>query len=312
MQIQPECIPCILTMSITAIRKLGIEDGAARELYGKILDIPSLRGRSWNITSPEVLEGVMRLMVDATGKEDPFREVKALQNRRIMEIVPFLKKILNEALDPLHTAVKLAILGNTIDLMMGDRPTDIENSITERLKDPISETAYHTFRRRLNACSSLVYLGDNAGEIVFDRLLMETIRERHDMDMVFVVRSVPTLNDATVNEAQSVGIQEMATVIENGIDGPCPGTVLPRCSQEVRERIRAADMIISKGGGNFDALEEEKGDVRDKITFMLLSKCGPYCNYFGVNLHQPILAHLGVHRRDNVSSLSLSPTLMHS
>jgi uncharacterized protein with ATP-grasp and redox domains len=293
MRIQPECIPCILTMSITAIRKLGIEDGAARELYGNILDIPSLRGRSWDVTSPEVLERVMHLMMDATGTEDPFYEIKALQNRRIMEIVPFLRYILKDAGDPLHTAVKLAILGNTIDLMMGNRPTDIENSIAERLKAPVSETAYREFRRRLYECRSLVYLGDNAGEIVFDRLLMETIRDQQDMDMVFVVRSVPPLNDATVNEARSVGIHDIATVVENGIDGPCPGTVLHRCSQEVNERIKAADMIISKGGGNFDALEEEKGEVRDKITFMLLSKCAPYCHFFGVNLHRPILAHLG-------------------
>jgi len=294
MRIQPECIPCILTMSITAIRKLGIDDGAAKGLYGRILDIPSLRGRSWDVTSPEVLEGVMHLMMDATGTVDPFHEIKALQNRRIAEIVPFLRNILKEAPDPLHTAVKLAILGNTIDLMMGDRPTDIENSVAEKLKAPVSETAYQEFRRRLRECRSLVYLGDNAGEIVFDRLLMETIRELHAPDIVFIVRSMPTLNDATLNEARSVGIHEVATIVENGIEGPCPGTVLRRCSQEVMGLINHADMIISKGGGNFDALEEETGAVRDKITFMLLSKCTPYCNFFGVDLHQPILAHLGV------------------
>lgn len=292
MLIQPECIPCILTMSITAIRKLGMGEGASRELYARILEIPSLRGKSWDVTSPEVLERVMGLMMHAAGNKDPFSEIKEGQNRRIMEIVPFLKKVLKEAQDPLHTAVKLAILGNTIDLMMGNRPTDIENSITERLKSPISETSYRWFRQRLSECRSLVYLGDNAGEIVFDRLLMETIREQHDLDMVFVVRSVPTLNDATLHEAQSVGIHEVARVVENGIDGPCPGTVLHRCSQEVNDHVRAADMIISKGGGNFDVLEEEKGWVRDKITFMLLSKCAPYCHFFGVDLHQPILAHL--------------------
>jgi uncharacterized protein with ATP-grasp and redox domains len=293
MRIQPECIPCILTMSVAAIRKVGMDEQAARGFVGKILDIPSMRGLSWDVTSPEVLERVMDLLKETTGKEDPFHEVKAHQNRRIMEIVPFLRNLLKEAGDPLHTAVKLAILGNTIDLMMGNRPTDIENSIAERLKDPIPESAYLNFRRRLNECNSLVYLGDNAGEIVFDRLLIETIRELRHMDMVFVVRSVPTLNDATVNEARSVGIHEIATILENGIDGPFPGTDLHRCSQEVNERIKAADMIISKGGGTFDALEEEKGEIRDKITFMLLSKCTPYCNFFGVNLHQPILAHLG-------------------
>jgi damage-control phosphatase, subfamily I len=292
MRVQPECIPCILTMTVIAIRELGIQEDRAKDLLAEILAIPSLRGLAWDVTSPEVLEAVMYLIRDATHKIDPFQEVKAVQNRRMMAIVPFLKDTLKAAPDPLYTAVKLAVLGNTIDLMMGNRPIDIENSIGERLKDPISDSAYREFRKRLARCRSLVYLGDNAGEIVCDRLLMETIRQAYDVDMVFVVRSVPTLNDATRREAESVGIHEIATILENGIDGPCPGTVLRRCSQGVRKRIEDADMIISKGGGNFDALEEEEGEVKSKITFMLLSKCIPYCNFFGGGLHQPILAHI--------------------
>jgi len=279
-------------MSITAIRKLGMAEGAARELYKTILEIPQLQGRSYDVTSAEILERIMHLMVDATGTQDPFHEIKDQQNKRIMEIVPFLRNILKEARDPLYTAVKLAILGNTIDLMMGDRPTDIENSITERLKAPLSEAAYAYFRQRLDESNLLVYLGDNAGEIVFDKLLMETIKEMRDTDIVFVVRSVPTLNDATVDEARSVGIHEIATVVENGIDGPCPGTILHRCSEEVKERIKHADMIISKGGGNFDTLDEErKGGLDKPISFMFLSKCEPYSEYLGIELGLPILTN---------------------
>jgi len=279
-------------MSITAIRKLGMAEGAARELYGRILDIPSLRGRSYDATSAEILERIMHLMMDATGNRDPFHEIKVQQNERIMEIVPFLRNVLKESRDPIHTAVKLAIIGNTIDLMMGNRPTDIGNSIAERLGDPLPDAAYHHFRERLNRCNSLVYLGDNAGEIVFDRLLLETIREERSMEVVFVVRSVPTLNDATVDEARSVGIHEIATLVENGIDGPCPGTILHRCSEEVKERIKHADMIISKGGGNFDTLDEErKGGLDKPISFMFLSKCEPYSEYLGIELGLPILTN---------------------
>lgn len=292
MLIKPDCIPCILTMSITSMRLLPLNERDVQELYCKILEIPSLRGRLWDITSPEVIEPVMQLIVSATGSPDPFHDLKATQNKRIMEIDPFLRQILDEASDPLHTAVKLAILGNTIDLMMGDRPTDIENSIRERLKPPISEKAYVNFMEDLKKSKSLVYLGDNAGEIVFDKLLIETIKKRYNMDVVFIVRSVPTLNDIISNEARSVGIDEVATIVENGIDGPCPGTVLARCSEEVKTLLERADMIVSKGGGNFDSLGEEKGDIRKKTTFMLLSKCQPYCDFFGVELHQPIIVNL--------------------
>lgn len=292
MLIKPDCIPCILTMSITSMRLLPLDESRVQKLYCEILEIPSLRGQCWDITSPEVIELVMELIVNATGSPDPFHDLKATQNKRIMEIDPFLRQILDEALDPLHTAVKLAILGNTIDLMMGDRPTDIENSIRERLKAPIPEKAYANFIEDLKKSKSLVYLGDNAGEIVFDKLLIEAIKERYDTDVVFIVRSVPTLNDVTLNEARSVEIDEIATIVENGIDGPCPGTVLGRCSEEVKKLVERADMIVSKGGGNFDSLGEEKGDIREKTTFMLLSKCHPYCDFFGVELYQPIIANL--------------------
>ena len=292
MLIKMDCIPCILKMSITSIRQLPLDEGSMQELYCKILEIPSLRGQCWDITSPEVIELVMQLIVSATGNPDPFHDLKATQNKRIMEIDPFLRQILDEASDPLHTAVKLAILGNTIDLMMGDRPTDIENSIREKLKDSIPEKAYANFIEDLEKSKSLVYLGDNAGEIVFDKLLIEAIKERYDTDVVFIVRSVPTLNDVTLNEARSVEIDEIATIVENGIDGPCPGTVLGRCSEEVKKLVERADMIVSKGGGNFDSFGEEKGDIRKKTTFMLLSKCQPYCDFFGVELHQPIIANL--------------------
>ena len=292
MLIKPDCIPCILTMSITSMRLLSLDESRIQDLYCKILEIPSLRGQCWDITSPEVIELVMQLIVSATGSSDPFHDLKATQNKKIMEIDPFLRQILDEASDPLHTAVKLAILGNTIDLMMGDRPTDIENSITDKLKAPIPEKAYANFIEDLKQSKSLVYLGDNAGEIVFDKLLIETIKDRYAIDVVFIVRSVATLNDVTLNESRSVKIDEIATIVENGMDGPCPGTVLARCSEEVKTLVEDADMIVSKGGGNFDSFGEEKGDIREKTTFMLLSKCQPYCDFFGVELHQPIIANL--------------------
>ena len=292
MLIKPDCIPCILNMAIISMRMLPLEESRIKELYSKILKIPGLRGQRWDISSPEVIELVMQLIVNAINNPDPFRNLKAEQNRNIQGIQPFLKEILDEASDPLHAAVKLAILGNTIDLMMGDRPTDIENSIIEKLKPSIPKKAYFDFRENLKKCRSLVYIGDNAGEIVFDKLLIEVIQKIYDLDVVFIVRSIPTLNDATLNEARSVGMDETATIVENGIDGPCPGTILSRCSGEVNELISNADLIISKGGGNFDTLDEEKkASLKKPVSFMLLSKCQPYYESLHVEVGLPILAN---------------------
>jgi len=291
MLIKPDCIPCILRMSITAIRELALNESDEKELYGRILELPSLRGQSWDITSAEIIEFVWGKVSDKTKNADPFYSLKLEQNKRILEIYPFLEKLVIEASDPLYTAVKLAILGNAIDVMLTDSRQRIENSIKEKLEAPISKAMYGEFKKRLAQSRRLLFFGDNAGEIVFDRLLIETIRKTCNPEIAFVVRSFPALNDATLEEARVVGMDKIATLVENGIDGPLPGTILKRCSQEVNELVDRADLVISKGGGNFDTLEEEKGYLKDKITFMLLSKCDPYYKYFGVEIHQPILAN---------------------
>jgi damage-control phosphatase, subfamily I len=291
MLIKPDCIPCILRMSITAIRELALNEYAVKELYSRILEIPSLRGQFWDITSAEIIELVWGQIADTTKRRDPFYSLKLEQNKRIMEIYPFLEKVVDEAPDPLSTAVKLAILGNAIDVMISDSKQGIEDSITEKLKMPISKEMFGEFSKRLKQSRHLLFFGDNSGEIVFDKLLIETIRKMYDPEIAFVVRSVPTLNDATLDEARQVGIDKAATLIENGIDGPLPGTILRRCSTEVTDLVSRADLIISKGGGNFDTLEEEKGSLKEKITFMLLSKCDPYYKYFGVKIQHPVLAN---------------------
>ena len=208
-----------------------------------------------------------------------------------MDLYPFFEKMVNEAADPLYLAVKLSILGNSMDLMVADPSLTVERSIADKVKLPLSDENYSKFRKQLQATQHLLIFGDNAGEIVFDKLLIETIKKIYQPEIAFVVRSVPTLNDATFDEAKTVGIDEIATVIENGIDGPLPGTVLNRCSSKVNDLVRQSDLIISKGGGNFDTLDEEQKHLNKNISFLLLSKCEPYYRHFGVQIYQPILAN---------------------
>ena len=94
-----------------------------------------------------------------------------------------------------------------------------------------------------------------------------------------------------LTEAKSIGMDKIVKVVENGIDGPLPGTVLSRCSKAVNDFVHQSDLIISKGGGNFDTLDEERKQLKKKISFLLLSKCDPHFKNFGVNLYQPILAN---------------------
>ena len=291
MLLEAECVPCILRMSVAALRQLPLDENTIRELTAEILEIPSLRGLDWNTTSAEVIEDVWRKIVKKTGSSDPFRLVKSNQNKKIMDLYPVLQQMINEAVDPLYRAVKLAILGNSLDLMVVDSAVTLENSIKGRVDALLPPEIYSSFKQQLRASKRLVYFGDNAGEIVFDKLLIETIKELHSPEIVFVVRSIPALNDATLAEARSIGMDKIVRVVENGIDGPLPGTVLRRCSNEVNDLVRRSDLIISKGGGNFDTLDEEKEQLQKKISFLLLSKCEPYYRHFGIEIYQPILAN---------------------
>lgn len=291
MLLEADCVPCILRMAVAALRQLPLDENIIRELCTEILEIPALRGLDWNKTSAAVIEDIWRKIVKKIGSSDPFRLLKSNQNQKIMDLYPFFEKMVNEAADPLYLAVKLSILGNSMDLMVADPSLTVERSIANKVKLPLSDENYSKFGKQLQATQHLLIFGDNAGEIVFDKLLIETIKKIYQPEIAFVVRSVPTLNDATFDEAKTVGIDEIATVIENGIDGPLPGTVLKRCSSKVNDLVRQSDLIISKGGGNFDTLDEERKRLNKNISFLLLSKCEPYYRHFGVQIYQPILAN---------------------
>jgi uncharacterized protein with ATP-grasp and redox domains len=278
-------------MAISSLKQLPLDENALKALYADILDIPALRGRLWNTTSAEIIEDVWQRIVEKINSRDPFLKLKSSQNEKIMALYPLLEKMVNEAADPLKAAVKLSILGNSMDLMVADPAITIGKSIAEKIKLPLSGENYSKFRQQLQTTRHLLIFGDNAGEIVFDKLLIETIKTIFQTEITFVVRSVPTLNDATIEEAQTVGIDKIVRVVENGIDGPLPGTLLDRCSSEVNHLVSQSDLIISKGGGNFDTLDEERKNLNKKISFLLLTKCEPYYHHFGVKLYHPILAN---------------------
>ena len=291
MLLQPDCIPCILTMSLGLLRRLPLDERQVRRLFVEISSQPALANGRWDVTSPEVIEAVMDLIAREVG-EDPLGPEKARLNAAMMEAYGFFHDLVNRSAEPLYTAVKLAICANAIDVMTPGGTLDVRARVVDKLKAPLSRADYAVFRETLAAAGSLLFLGDNAGEIVLDKLLIETMSRRYGVRPVYVVRSKPTLNDATLADAEAVGMGEVATVVENGIDGPLPGTVVRRCSPRVRAMFDDADAIVSKGGGNFDSLGEEKPYL-GKITFLLLSKCRPYNTRFGVDLFHPVIENPG-------------------
>ncbi len=288
MKLTTDCIPCNINAALKAIRELITAESETKELLVEIMEIPALRGLDWSITGAQLVEQVFRKITAAIDNADPFRRQKDSQNEKCLELYPWLKSLVAESEDPLFTAVNLAIAGNSIDPMGYLSSEEIERAIRESLEHPVSRNSFLDLKDRLERSDLVIYLGDNCGEIVFDKLLIETIKGHRNIEVAFVVRSIPALNDATLREAEHVGMDRTATVMENGIDGPLPGTMLSRCSEQLQTLWSGADLIISKGGGNFDTLDEEK-NIATPIYYMLICKCIPYKNHFGIPLSHPVL-----------------------
>jgi uncharacterized protein with ATP-grasp and redox domains len=292
MLIQIDCIPCLLKLSLSAVRKITRDQGVIEAFFKKILMMDALRGLKWDMTPPEVLEIIaLELAKMDDSNPDPFSKVKKEQNGKALRLHPWLMGLLEQSLNPFFTAVKLSIAGNLVDSVIGDDVQTLQEEVKKVLERELNSGETLTFFEKIESSRMILYFGDNCGEIVFDRVLIEFIRENSKADIVFVVRSDPALNDVTLKEAFSVGMDRVARIIENGIFGPLPGTIISRCSPETQELYRKADLIISKGGANYETLSRY-GEPGKDTTFLTIAKCFPYCRHFEVDMHDPIIRNV--------------------
>ena len=251
--------------------------GADRKMQKNILDEIALAIPKFPLTySPpqmaRIINGTIRRI---TGKSDPYAKIKEESNSLALSVYARLKKKVVRSRDRLLTAVELAIAGNIIDygvkntLNVGEelkRILDKEDKAIRKEKRSIFN--YRSFRSVLKKSKTILYLADNAGEVVFDGILIEEIKEMHkDTKIIYAVKEKPVINDALWEDAVFAGIGEKAIIISNGVD--TPGTVLSLCSKEFLKIFKRADMIISKGQGNFEALS----DCKRPIFFLFMAKC---------------------------------------
>lgn len=265
------------------------DERRTQALMEDVLSLEALGGEDWEVTPPEVIRDVWLKIIELCGRPDPLRAMKVKQNRKALHRYASYEELVYASHRPLVEATKLAVAGNSMDSMGYAEELPIHR-ITEWLADvAVQGEAVDALRSRLCKVRKLAYLGDNCGEIVFDKLLIEVIKEAYDPEVIFVARSVPILNDATRREALEVGLDRVAHVMENGIREPLPGTMLEKVSCEVRGLLQEADLVIAKGGGNHDTLTEED-ELRGKITYLVQAKCHPYCT-----IHKSALGALVVY-----------------
>lgn len=232
--------------------------------------------------SPVVMgQYIHRRIRELTGENDPYHAIKTRFNRLALELLPVLEKRVMESPHPLETAVRLAIAGNIIDFGVTADIDDVHvhQSIGHALKAPLNGDI-ERFAEAVRQAKDILYLADNAGEIVFDRLLIEQLPKEK---ITVAVRGSPVINDATIDDAEITGLTQLVPVIDNGDDAP--GTILESCSRSFRQRFGKADMVLAKGQGNYESLS----DVSKNMFFILKAKCPVIADDIGFEVGSLIL-----------------------
>jgi uncharacterized protein with ATP-grasp and redox domains len=245
-----------------------------------VLDL--LRHINAACTPPEIGDRVHRLVRHVAGDGDPYRAAKARSTAEALALYPRLKALLAGADDPLDVALRASIAGNIIDL--GPAPVyQLWDTIERVLAQPYALDDTAAFREALSRTGRVLYLADNAGETVFDRLLIEALVEFHGVAATYAVKGGPVLNDATMDDARAAGIDRVAAVIDTGLDAP--GTILDRCSPAFRRAYAAAPLIVAKGQANYETLSEQGS----RVFFLLQTKCPVIARDVGVPVGSIVL-----------------------
>ncbi len=256
-----DCMPCFLRQAIDASKLAGANEALQKKVVDKVARmLPDL---PLEASPPEIAEAVYGVVERLTGGEDSYKRIKQKSNKCALEIYPRLKNIVNSAGDRLLAALRLAVAGNVIDYGLPN-VFDIEEEIEDCLKKDFAVFDYDDFKKVFSGAKNILYLLDNAGEVVFDKLLVEEMAAK---SVVCAVREKPIINDVTLDDAKKVGLDAVATVISSG--SAIPGTVISKCNKEFLECYRKADMIISKGQGNFETLASQEKPV----FFIFKAKC---------------------------------------
>ena len=277
------CMQCYLKRNLDLVRSLGTEEQAtrfARELMKIILSVP--QGDS----SPTMGPAVADLLLEHYGLPiDRFRQEKEDSNRFILERLDMVRREVASAPDPVFAGLQMAILGNYLDFsaLQGAVSFDkLEDMLRSALEMELDTEIYARFCHELETARSLLYLTDNAGEIGFDRVFAEELAKRYPgLQITFCVRGDIAQNDATVEDAKAVGIP--FPVIGNG--NRVPGTQIDLLSEEAKQALDAADVILAKGMANCETML----GCGYNIYYAFLVKCQRFVSRFGKPMFTPML-----------------------
>jgi uncharacterized protein with ATP-grasp and redox domains len=263
-KVRLQCIPCLLRQALDATRmsstNVVTRETALREVMNYLLN------EQWTKILPELGTNVHRIVKGVTGNADPHNQLKEKYNYVALAFFPKLVSIVKNSRDPLLAAIKIAIAGNVIDL--GPKvDINLEKDVEDVLSNDLAIDDVDKLKESIFESKKMLYLADNAGETVFDRILVEELLKQ-DVEVTYAVKDAPILNDATFRDAEIAGITKIANVISIGTD--CMGVLFRECSPKFLEEFENSSFVISKGQGNYESLSNIQ---HKEIFFLLKVKC---------------------------------------
>ena len=280
MKIFLDCIPCFVRQALDSARLATDDEQIHEKVVREVLRLSADLDMSQS--PPEIGQKMHRLIRSLVGSDDPYYRVKKQFNSLALKLYPDLRKQIINSNDQFETAVRLAIAGNIIDFGVKSSlsESEVKKTINDSLSGYLDPEQVLNFKNAVIEAGKILYLADNAGEIVFDHLLIEQLPIEK---ITVVVKGSPVINDATMEDANLAGLTRVVEVIDNGSDGP--GTILETCSQSFRDRFEDADLIIAKGQGNYETLS----DLDKNIFFILKAKCPVIARDLGCEVGEMIL-----------------------
>jgi len=287
MKIYPECYNCFISQ---AIRSSKIHTKDRQKILSVVRGVVNaLVGIDHSVAPPLISENVYGTIRRILGVDDPYETIKKKYSDIALSYVPFAKQLIKSSEDPLGCALKLSLSGNIIDFGSEVRHFNIKETIKQTVESGFDINDKGPFTSRLQKAEKLVLLADNAGESVFDKMLLETIKELYPNIKIYVfVRGGPIINDVTRKDALYVGLDSVSEIVEAG--RAIPGFWPDYCNNECREIWDKADIVISKGQGNFETLTEIEDS---RIYFLFIVKCRVVAEFLGCEKYSKVFKRNG-------------------
>ncbi len=276
------CVSCIISKQEKLIRQFS-DEARKSEYMHRVLEILYRHGQTES--APWIAEQINRLQEEFWGQAEEYTEQKQRYNRLLLDMESEIERQIQGAQDPFRECIKYVCAANYIDFSAVENVSEktFEKLLEKAKHECISAEEYQQFRQDLEKAQTLVYLTDNCGEIVLDKLFIKHIRENYpQLQITAIVRGDKVINDATMEDAREVGLTDVVPCIGNG--NAAPGTVIKRLGQEARQRLFAADVIISKGQGNFESLYGEGLNP----YYLFLCKCELFVSRFGLARYESV------------------------